>query len=65
MAMAASFRRSREEPMGILSRRHLEVAADDAARWVPRGSEYHRPDDVGVAAVAVIVPPAYRADLRS
>jgi hypothetical protein len=48
----------------ILSRRRLEVAADDAPGWVPRGSGYHRPHGVGVAAVAV-APPAYRAILHS
>src|SRR4029077_5854203 len=41
-----------------------KVAADDAHRWVPRGSEYHRPDDVGLAAVA-ITPATHSGVLHS
>ena len=40
------------------------IAADDAPRWVPRGSGSHGPDGVDVAAVAV-TPPANRATLHS
>ena len=40
------------------------IAADDAPRWVPRGSGSHGPDGVDVAAVAV-TPPANRAALHS